>query len=269
MTRHIPLPAAGVLALLAGAVSGCRTQEGASRDPAVLMFDAPYQHFLTAAGAHSGACEVEITAKGDGGTKTDSLSTRVEVDPSGDYRVVRADGWEIVRVDSVSWQRPDARAKFERVDMGARSDLARDAAVAGWRPLLAPFRDRITLEHEKTRTLGDRNLDVYRIVAQPGGGADGGPQLENGEGRVEIDAATGFPVGFDFQGSWNAPAAPPGTGRVTFTVGKLTCGLAGFGEVAEIEAPGPIGPPATAAAKDDPAADAGKAGEDAPEKSGP
>ncbi len=232
------------LLFLSLVVAGCNGSRGQAADPLARAFDASYAAFIASAGAHKAGCEVEISAKGDAGRKTDSFETTVEVDERGHYRVTRGDGRVTLRVGSLAWE--GEGDKLARIEAGARPDLTRDSAVAAWRPLLAPFRDRITLTKGAGKKLGDRDVEIYALSVEPGGGADGGPAISSGSGSLEIDAATGFPVGFSFEGEWEAPAPDAGRGRVRFKAEKLVCGVAGLGSVEELVAPERVGPPETA-----------------------
>lgn len=232
------------------AATGCsRTGGAGDGSPVERMFDAPYEKFLFEAGAHQGACEISITAKGNAGTQSDGTDTSIEVDAEGNYRLSRETSFEMVRVGNLLWQRAGSSAKWEAIEGGARGDLVRDDAIAGWRTVLAPLRDRITLKKTGTRTAGGRTIEEFDIVVEAGGGADGGVQALDGKGNVGLDQETGFPVSFAFEGSWEGPAMAPADGRVTWTADKLACAITEWGAVEAvtpaIAAPTPAAPEAT------------------------
>lgn len=223
-----------LLAAACVAAAGCsRSGDPATRTPLERMFDAPYEKFLFDAGAHEGTCEISLTAKGDAGTKTDGTATSIEVDAEGSYHVTRG-SFEMVRVGNIAWQRDGADAKWERIEAGARKDLVRDDAIAGWRDVLAPLRERLSLTKTGTRTAGGRTIEEYDIVAETGGGADGGVQVVEGKGNVGLDEETGFPVAVVFEGSWEGPATAPAEGRVTWTAETLSCAIGEWGAVETI-----------------------------------
>lgn len=236
---RIAVPAALLLA-------GCSRTSGPTGEPVDQMFDASYERFISAAKAHKGGCEISLSAKGDGGTKSDGVETTVEVDDEGSFRLSLDNKFEIVRVGSIAWQRQKG-GKFERVESGARPDLMRDDAIAGFRDVLRPMRERLKLTRAESSQLGERDLEVYTIVAEPGGGADGGVQVVEGKGAVALDAATGFPVKLSFEGSWEGPATPPAEGRVTWTVQKMECEITDLGGIEAITPAIPL-PTATPAA---------------------
>ena len=224
------------VAVLAGvfvATAACSTSRGKDGKPVDRMFDANYEAFIADAKAHKGTCEISISARGDGGEQSNGLTTTVEVDDEGSFRVEREGAFELVRVGSVAWQR-SAGGKFERIESGARSDLTRDDAIAAWRDVLAPLRERLDLAKQGSRKLGDRTIDEYAITAEAGGGADGGLQIVEAKGAVGLDAETGFPVSLTFEGAWEGPATPPAEGRVTWTVEKLACSVSELGGVPAI-----------------------------------
>lgn len=224
-------------------LAGCSRASGPTKEPVDKMFDAAYEKFISAAKAHKGGCEISMSAKGDGGKKTDGVQTTVEVDDEGSYRLDIDDSFELVRLGSIAWRR-EKGGKFVRVESGARPDLMRDDAIAGWRDVLRPMRERLTLTPAETTTLGERALEVYTIAAEPGGGADGGVTVVEGKGAVALDRETGFPVKLTFQGSWEGPATPPAEGRVTWTVETMKCEIT---ELGGIEAITPAIPTPTAA----------------------
>ena len=213
--------------------AGCSGRRSASGSPEDKLFESSYEAFVHAAGAHRGGCEIALTAKGDGGKKSDAMSTKVEVDEHGSYHIERDDGWELVRVGLVTWER-EKGGKFERVETGARMDLARDDAMVAWRDVLRPMRDRISLKRTGSKKLGKRDLDTYDITVEAGGGADGGLSITEGKGTAELDAETGFPVTLTFEGTWESPATPPAEGRVTWTTEKLSCAITELGGVETI-----------------------------------
>lgn len=234
------------IVLLGIVAAGCNSSAGVAADPLARAFETPYATFIAAAGAHKAGCEIEISAKGDAGRKTDSMELTVEVDDSGDYRIVRGDGHVTMRVGSIAWQ---GEKDLARIEAGARPDLLRDSAAAGWRPILAPFRERFALSRAGSKKLGNRDVEVYSLAVDPGGGADGGPAISSGSGNVELDAKTGFPVGFSFEGEWEAPAPDADRGRVRYKAEKLVCGVAELGAVADITAPDAAASPTPAATK--------------------
>lgn len=211
-----------LLATIAVVPFACSKASGPTGEPIDRMFETRYEKFISSAGAHTAMCETAISAKGDGGTKNDAIETSVEVDADGNFRLQLEGGLVVVRVGSVAWQR-EKDGKFERIESGARTDILRDDAIAGWRDVLAEMRDRMTLTRAETTTIGERQVDVYTISTEPGGGNDGGVQVVSGEGAVGLDAQTGFPVKLTYEGSWEGPATPPAEGRVTWTVEKLEC----------------------------------------------
>lgn len=226
-------------------IAGCSRANGPTGEPVDRMFDSSYERFISAAKAHKGGCEISLSAKGDGGTKTDGVETTVEVDDEGSYRLSLDNSFELVRVGSLTWQKEKA-GKFERVESGARSDLMRDDAIAGWRDALRPMRERLKLTRAESSQLGERDIEVYTITAEPGGGADGGVQVVEGKGAVALDAATGFPVKLSFEGSWEGAATPPAEGRVTWTVQKMQCEVTDLGGVETVTPAIPL-PTATSA----------------------
>lgn len=234
-----------IAALLA---AGCSRAHGPAGEPIDKMFDSSYEKFISSAKAHRGECEISMTAKGDGGSRSDGVQSQVEVDDAGSFHLTLDGEFELVRVGSVAWQH-EKGAKFEHVESGARPDLMRDDAITGWRDVLRPLREHLVLERAETDELGDRTVEVFRISAEPGGGADGGVQIVSGKGAVGLDALTGFPVAFQFEGSWEAPATPPAEGRVTWTAETLECKVTELGGVPAITpaiaAPTPV-PAATA-----------------------
>jgi hypothetical protein len=232
-------------------LAGCSRSSGPTGEPVDRMFDAGYERFISSAKAHKGGCEISLSAKGDGGSRSDGVETTVEVGDDGSYRLHLDNSFELVRVGSLTWQR-EKGGKFERVESGARSDLMRDDAIAGWRDALRPMRDRLKLTRAESTQLGERELEVYTISAEPGGGADGGVQVVEGKGAVALDAATGFPVKMSFEGSWEGPATPPAEGRVTWTVQKMECEVTELGGVEAITPAIPlptVAPAATTAVK--------------------
>ena len=219
--------------LAAVILGGCSRAHGPTGEPIDRMFDSSYEKFVSSAKAHKGGCEISMTAKGDGGTRSDGIESTVDVDDAGSFHLTLDGGFELVRVGSVAWQH-EKGAKYEHVESGARPDLMRDDAISGWRDVLRPLREHLALERAETDELGDRSVEVYTIAAEPGGGADGGVQIASGKGAVGLDAITGFPVAFQFEGSWDAPATPPAEGRVTWTVEKIECKVTELGGVPAI-----------------------------------
>lgn len=234
----------GAAFVLAGIVllPGCSQESGPGTDPVKRMFESSYGAFVADAGAHRATCELALKAKGDGGKRNDAMKTLVEVDETGSFRIER-DDFELVHVGSIAWQRTDPKAPLKRTESGARPELLRDAAAAPWRALLEPFAERVKLERTGSKRLGDREVDVFAVALDAGGGADGGPTAEAGTGTVELDAVTGWPVAFTFEGGWEA-AAPGGAvrGRVSYTVDTLACAVT-LGDVNKIEPPEKVGPP--------------------------
>lgn len=224
-SRHL------IIAALVSA--GCSRAHGPAGEPIDKMFDSSYEKFISSAKAHRGGCEISMTAKGDGGSRSDGVQTQVEVDDAGSFHLTLDGEFELVRVGSVAWQH-EKGTKFEHVESGARPDLMRDDAIAGWRDVLRPLREHLVLERAETDELGERTVEVFRISAEPGGGADGGVQIVSGKGAVGLDALTGFPVAFQFEGSWDAPATPPAEGRVTWTAETLECSVTELGGVPAI-----------------------------------
>ncbi len=222
--------------LLSGLAAGCGPSVGPADDLRAQIFEVPYQSFIADAGGHRATCEIAVSARGEQGRLRDELSSAVEVDDAGNYRVRRGDGWETVRVGSISWQRPKGGG-FARVESGARADLLRDAAAAGWRLVLAPVRSRLAFTRTGSKELGEREIEVYRVIGDPGGGGDGGAVLERGEGTVEVDARTGFPVSFRFRGAFSANAPTPAVGRVAYDVESIACSVTVLGGIAPIPPP--------------------------------
>jgi len=218
---------------LAALTSGCSRAAGPTGEPVDRMFDSSYEKFISSARAHKGGCQIQLTAKGDGGTRSDGVDSTVEVDDVGSFHLSLDGAFELVRVGSIAWQHQKG-AKFAHVESGARPDLLRDDAIAGWRDVLRPLREHLTLARAETDELGERSIEVYTITAEPGGGADGGAQVTSGKGAVGLDAITGFPVAFEFEGSWDAPATPPAEGRVTWSTEKMECKVTELGGVPAI-----------------------------------
>ena len=236
-TRRHPRGTAALLLTmlpLATAGNGCsKSADPAENDPATKMFEASYERFIASARGHAGGCEIALTATGDAGPRNDGLVSRVEIDDKGNYRLTIDDELELVQVGSVTWQRR-GNDEFARIESGARADLLRDDAIAGWRDVLRPLRGRLTITPAGTRPFGERKVQAYAISGEPGGGADGGVQLVEATGTVELDAETGFPVTLKFEGAWEGPATPPAEGRVQWSTQKLECGVEALGGVPAI-----------------------------------
>jgi hypothetical protein len=202
--------------------AGCSGSGDKGADPVAKMFDSSYGVFADATGAQKGGCELAVKADGDVGKKKDSWKSTLELDGAGNVRVGRDGEWETVRVGGSTWQK-SGDGKLEKVESGARADQLRDDAIAGWRPVLAPFRSRIHLKRTGSKSAGKREIETYELSGDAGGGSDGGPELGSLAGTVELDAATGFPVAIDAHGAWDAPAPERSQGRVAIDLDKLVC----------------------------------------------
>ena len=238
-----------IIAALLGC-AGCRSSGPAANDPVAHLFEDRYPDFVAAAGAHHAGCEVAIKAKGDAGTKHDDLTTSVDVDGNGNFRLVRDDGSELVQVGLHAWTKT-RDGHFEKIEAGSRADLERDAAVAEWRSVLEPMRDRIRLKKTGSKKLGSRPVETWDLTIDAGDGNDAAaPKTEKGAGKVETDEATGFAVRVELGGTWLA-TPPGGGGKVHYDLEKMSCAVTELGSVKTIEAPGEE--KATPAAKPTPA----------------
>lgn len=247
-------PGIAALLAIAGAL-GCSSSGPAADDPVSRLFENHYQEFVASAGAHHAGCDVAIRAKGDAGSKRDALTTSVDVDAQGGYRLVREDGSELIHVGLHAWSK-SRDGKVEPRESGARSDLERDAAVAEWRTVLEPLRDRVRLKKTGSKKLGTRAVETWDLTLEPGGDKSG-PKVEKGSGKLETDVQTGFPVRMELTASWSADAPGGAQGRVNFEIEKMGCAVTELGKVQKVDAPGetkatPVEATPTPAAKPSP-----------------
>lgn len=228
----------GLWLAVAGAalLAGCNSNGSAPDDPVERLFSNHYQELVLAAGSHHAGCDLALAAKGPGGTKRDTLTTSVDVDKMGNYRLVHEDGSELIRVGLHTWQK-DAEGAIAPIEAGANADLQRDTAAAEWRGLLAPIKDHVKLKATGSGTLGSRETTKYDLTFTPGGSGDG-PKVEKGAGKIEVDSETGVPVKVSLTASWSAPAPEGGAGRVEYSLEKMECAVTKLGGVEPIVAPG-------------------------------
>ena len=217
--------------------AACRSAGPSADDPVARLFEDHYPDFVASAGAHHAGCDVALKAKGDAGTKHDDMTTSIDVDASGNFRLTREDGSELIEVGLHAWSK--ARdGKLEKLEAGSRPDLERDAAAAQWRSVLEPMRDRIKLKKTGTKKLGLRPVEMWDFTLEAGDGNDASaPKSEKGAGKIEIDEATGFPVRVDLTASWIA-TPPGGGGSVHYDLEKMGCAVTELGTVKPIESPG-------------------------------
>ena len=225
-----------VCAALAAVLAGCGSHGAGADDPVSRLFEDHYPEFVAAAKAHHAGCDLALSAKGTAGSKHDSLSTSVDVDANGSYRVVHDEGAELVRVGQRTWTRPKD-GKAQALEAGAQADLARDAAVAEWRSVLEPLRSHVKLKAAGSGRLGSRPTEMYEISFDTSASGDA-PKVEKGAGKFELDEETGFPVKVDLTLVWTAKGAD-GT-RVSYSLDKMGCAVTQLGAVAPIVPPEPI-----------------------------